>query len=205
MINLPVDYIGFVFAKSRRKVSPQQAAQLMQVLREWDHNKIPAAVGVLVNPDLNELVELLREAALDVVQLHGQESPQFCREVKERFPVSVFKAISIESDRPESERLSTLDPYAGCIDGLLIDTYDPVYGGGSGKTFAWDLIPPYQEWAKRQGIPLFVAGGLDSDNVSHLIGQYAPYGVDVSSGVESEPGVKDINKVMAFIERVKGK
>ena len=60
MINLPVDYIGFVFAKSRRKVSPR--GQLMQVLREWDHNKIPAAVGVLVNPDLNELVELLREA-----------------------------------------------------------------------------------------------------------------------------------------------
>ncbi|WP_430170566.1 phosphoribosylanthranilate isomerase [Paenibacillus lautus] len=205
MINLPVDYIGFVFAKSRRKVSPQQAAQLMQVLREWDHDKIPAAVGVLVNPDLNELEELLREAALDVVQLHGQESPQFCREVKKRFPVSVFKAVSIESDRPEAERLSALDPYAGGIDGLLIDTYDPVYGGGSGKTFAWDLIPPYQQWAKRQGIPLFVAGGLDSDNVSHLIGQYAPYGVDVSSGVESEPGVKDINKVIAFVERVKGK
>ncbi|WP_430181222.1 phosphoribosylanthranilate isomerase [Paenibacillus lautus] len=205
MINLPVDYIGFVFAKSRRKVSPQQAAQLIQVLREWDHDMIPAAVGVLVNPDLNELEELLREAALDVVQLHGQESPQFCREVKERFPVSVFKAVSIESDRSEAERLSALDPYAGSIDGLLIDTYDPVYGGGSGKTFAWDLIPPYQQWAKRQGIPLFVAGGLDSDNVSHLIGQYAPYGVDVSSGVESEPGVKDINKVIAFVERVKGK
>ncbi|MFE0559624.1 phosphoribosylanthranilate isomerase [Paenibacillus sp. NPDC058910] len=205
MINLPVDYIGFVFAKSRRKVSPQQAAQLIQVLRGWDHDMIPAAVGVLVNPDLNELEELLREAALDVVQLHGQESPQFCREVKERFPVSVFKAVSIESDRSEAERLSALDPYAGSIDGLLIDTYDPVYGGGSGKTFAWDLIPPYQQWAKRQGIPLFVAGGLDSDNVSYLIGQYAPYGVDVSSGVESEPGVKDINKVIAFVERVKGK
>lgn len=205
MINLPVDYIGFVFAKSRRKVSPQQAAQLIQVLQGWDHDMIPAAVGVLVNPDLNELEELLREAALDVVQLHGQESPQFCREVKERFPVSVFKAVSIESDRSEAERLSALDPYAGSIDGLLIDTYDPVYGGGSGKTFAWDLIPPYQQWAKRQGIPLFVAGGLDSDNVSHLIGQYAPYGVDVSSGVESEPGVKDINKVIAFVERVKGK
>lgn len=205
MINLPVDYIGFVFAKSRRKVSPQQAAQLIQVLRGWDHDMVPAAVGVLVNPDLNELEELLREAALDVVQLHGQESPQFCREVKERFPVSVFKAVSIESDRSEGERLSALDPYAGSIDGLLIDTYDPVYGGGSGKTFAWDLIPPYQQWAKRQGIPLFVAGGLDSDNVSHLIGQYAPYGVDVSSGVESEPGVKDINKVIAFVERVKGK
>ncbi|MCI1774801.1 MAG: phosphoribosylanthranilate isomerase [Paenibacillus lautus] len=205
MINLPVDYIGFVFAKSRRRVTPQQAAQLVQVLREWEHGKIPAAVGVLVNPDLSELEELLQETALDVVQLHGQESPQFCREVKERFPVSVFKAISIESDRPEAERLSALDSYAGCIDGLLIDTYDPVYGGGSGKTFAWDLIPAYQQWAERQGIPLFVAGGLDSDNVAHLIGQYAPYGVDVSSGVESEPGVKDINKVTAFVERVKGK
>ncbi|GIP02316.1 phosphoribosylanthranilate isomerase [Paenibacillus sp. JNUCC32] len=205
MINLPVDYIGFVFAKSRRRVTPQQAAQLVQVLREWEHDKIPAAVGVLVNPDLSELAELLQETALDVVQLHGQESPQFCREVKERFPVSVFKAVSIGSDRPEAERLSALDSYAGCIDGLLIDTYDPVYGGGSGKTFAWDLIPAYQQWAERQGIPLFVAGGLDPDNVAHLIGQYAPYGVDVSSGVESEPGVKDINKVTAFVERVKGK
>ncbi|AWP30937.1 phosphoribosylanthranilate isomerase [Paenibacillus sp. Cedars] len=205
MINLPVDYIGFVFAKSRRNVSPKQAALLIQVLRQWDTGKTPAAVGVLVNPDLNELEELLQEAALDVVQLHGQESPQFCREVKERFPVSVFKAVSIESDRSEADRLSSLDAYAGCIDGLLLDTYDPVYGGGSGKTFAWDLIPPYQRWASQQGIPLFIAGGLDSDNVSHLIGQYAPYGVDVSSGVESEPGVKDINKVTAFVERVKGK
>lgn len=205
MINLPVDYIGFVFAKSRRRVTPQQAAQLVQVLREWEHDKIPAAVGVLVNPELSELAELLQETALDVVQLHGQESPQLCREVKERFPVSVFKAVSIGSERPEAERLSALDSYEGCIDGLLIDTYDPVYGGGSGKTFAWDLIPAYQQWAERQGIPLFVAGGLDPDNVAHLIGQYAPYGVDVSSGVESEPGVKDINKVTAFVERVKGK
>lgn len=205
MINLPVDYIGFVFAKSRRRVTPQQAAQLVQVLREWEHDKIPTAVGVLVNPELSELAELLQETALDVVQLHGQESPQFCREVKERFPVSVFKAVSIGSERPEAERLSALDSYEGCIDGLLIDTYDPVYGGGSGKTFAWDLIPAYQQWAERQGIPLFVAGGLDPDNVAHLIGQYAPYGVDVSSGVESEPGVKDINKVTAFVERVKGK
>lgn len=205
MINLPVDYIGFVFAKSRRQVSPKQAAELIQVLRQWDDGNIPAAVGVLVNPDLNGLEELLQEAALDVVQLHGQESPQFCREVKERFPVSVFKAVSIESGRIEAERLSLLDSYAGCIDGLLLDTYDPVYGGGSGKTFAWELIPPYQQWASQHGIPLFVAGGLDSDNVSHLIGQYAPYGVDVSSGVESGPGVKDINKVTAFVERVKGK
>lgn len=205
MINLPVDYIGFVFAKSRRQVSPQQAAQLVQVLQQWEPGQAPSSVGVLVNPDWNELEGLLQEVALDVLQLHGQESPQFCREVKVRFPVSVFKAISIESDRTAIERFSALDSYAGCIDGLLIDTYDPVYGGGSGRTFAWELIPPYQQWAKEQGIPLFVAGGLDSDNVTELIDKYAPYGVDVSSGVESAPGVKDINKVTAFVERVKGK
>ncbi|GAB6929972.1 phosphoribosylanthranilate isomerase [Paenibacillus sp. JCM 10914] len=205
MVNLPVDYIGFVFAKSRRQVTPQQAALLIGVLQEWDQDKIPASAGVLVNPDMNELEELLNVAALDVIQLHGQESPQFCREVKERFPVSVFKVVSIEGSRSETDRISELDAYAGAIDGLLLDTYDPVYGGGSGKTFAWDLIPAYQRWASRHRLPLFVAGGLDADNVAQLIDQYAPDGVDVSSGVESEPGVKDIDKVNAFVERVKEK
>jgi len=204
MINLPVDYIGFVFAKSRRKVTPQQAGELIGILKERSPGQAPAAVGVLVNPDWSELEELLAHAPLDIVQLHGQETPQFCREVKERFPVSVFKVVSIGGEKSAEARMAALDSYAGCIDGLLVDTFDPEYGGGSGKTFAWDLIPPYQDWAKQHGIPLFVAGGLDADNVSQLISRYAPDGVDVSSGVESEPGVKDIQKVKAFVERVKG-
>lgn len=204
MINLPVDYIGFVFAKSRRKVTPEQAGELIGILKKWSSGQAPAAVGVLVNPDWSELEELLSHAPLDIVQLHGQETPQFCREVKERFPVSVFKVVSIGGEKSDEARMAALDSYVGCIDGLLVDTFDPEYGGGSGKTFAWDLIPPYQDWAKQHGIPLFVAGGLDADNVSQLISRYAPDGVDVSSGVEREPGVKDIQKVQAFVERVKG-
>lgn len=205
MINLPVEYIGFVFAKSRRQVTSDQAAKLTSVLKQWKNGRIPSSVGVVVNPTMEELKELLHTVELDVVQLHGQESPQFCREVKEGFPVSVFKAVSVHSDRSPIEQIAELEQYAGCIDGLLIDTYDPVHGGGSGRTFAWDVIPLYKDWTSRHGIPLFVAGGLDSSNVGELIRDYEPDGVDVSSGVEHAPGEKDITKVTAFVERVKRK
>lgn len=84
----------------------------------------------------------------------------------------------------------------------MLDTHDPLYGGGSGKTFAWERIPAYAEWAKSREIALFVAGGLQPDNVQQLIQTYTPFGVDVSSGVETE-GVKDIAKITAFVERVK--
>lgn len=205
MINLPVDYIGFVFAKSRRQVTPEQAAEIIGVLKQWKSGDIPSSVGVVVNPELEELRELLHKVDLDIVQLHGEESPQFCREVKESFPVSVFKAVSVGAGRSPEVHVSELEAYAGCIDGLLLDTYDPVYGGGSGRTFAWDAIPVYKAWTRRLGIPLFVAGGLESSNVEELLDEYHPDGVDVSSGVESAPGVKDIAKVTAFVERVKRK
>ncbi|KKO51994.1 phosphoribosylanthranilate isomerase [Paenibacillus sp. DMB20] len=202
MINLPVDYIGFVFAASRRRVSPEQASELAGVLKQWKNGVRPSAAGVFVNPGLGELREVLQSVELDVVQLHGQESPRFCREVKENFPVSVFKAVSVNSGTPELH-VAELDRYAGSIDALLLDTHDPVYGGGSGRTFAWETIPAYKVWTERQGIPLFVAGGLNPSNLKELISKYSPDGVDVSSGVESAPGVKDIAMVTAFVERVK--
>lgn len=95
-----------------------------------------------------------------------------------------------------------IDAYVGTIDALLLDTYDPLYGGGSGKTFAWDRIPAYQAWTHQHGIPLFVAGGLTADNAEKLVHEYHPEGLDVSSGVETN-GVKDIAKITAFVERVK--
>lgn len=202
MINLPIDYIGFVFAKSLRQVSPAQAAELAGVLRSWTTGNRPSAAGVFVNPSLEELGRVLSEVQLDAVQLHGEETPQFCREVKERFPVSLIKAVSLRGE-PSGEGLSALEGLEDCVDALLLDTFDPVYGGGSGKTFAWDTIPAYREWCGRHGIPLFVAGGLHPGNVNELIARYRPDGVDVSSGVESAPGVKDTAKVRAFVERVK--
>jgi phosphoribosylanthranilate isomerase len=94
-----------------------------------------------------------------------------------------------------------LGGYRGAVDAILLDTHDPVYGGGSGTTFAWECIPPYLRWAREAGIRLLVAGGLSADNVGELVAAYGPDGVDVSSGVETD-GVKDIAKIRDFVERV---
>ncbi|WP_426453589.1 phosphoribosylanthranilate isomerase [Paenibacillus sp. S-38] len=211
---LPVDYIGFVFARSKRQVAPRTAGELIRAMRDASAGRAPSpgVVGVFVNPSHEDLASVLEEAPLDVVQLHGQESPVFCREVKERWPeVKIFKVFSVsggavdEADgtvQAGTGAAARLEPYRGAVDGLLIDTFDPVYGGGSGKTFAWDAIPPYLEWCRGAGIPLLVAGGLQPDNVGELLGAFAPDGVDVSSGVETD-GVKDLVKITSFVERVR--
>lgn len=205
MIHLPVDYIGFVFARSKRQVSPVQVAELIPVLRQWeaDNGIIPQSVGVFVNPTITELSEVLDIVPLDIVQLHGIESPDFCREVRESLGVKVFKVCSVKDDGTLHGGLS-IESYSEVIDGLLLDTYDPKYGGGSGVTFAWELAAYYKEWAHRNGVTFLAAGGLHPDNVAELIQVMNPDGVDVSSGVESN-GVKDLIKMTAFVERVKGK
>ncbi|GLI07236.1 N-(5'-phosphoribosyl)anthranilate isomerase [Paenibacillus tyrfis] len=203
---LPVDYVGFVFAPSKRQVTPQQAGEMIRSMKSAAGAKAPAAVGVFVNPTMEELEAVLREAALDVVQLHGEESAEFCRAVKHAFPGTlVFKVFTVKAGETkagnESTGTSRLEPYRHAVDGMLLDTHDPVYGGGAGKTFAWDTIPPYLAWCREAGIPLLVAGGLQPDNVRDLLDAYMPDGVDVSSGVETE-GVKDIVKIKKFVERV---
>lgn len=203
MVHLPIDYIGFVFAKSKRQVSGAQAAELIPILQKWIAGAAPASVGVFVNPTLPELSQILAEAPLDIIQLHGAESPDFCREVKQAFGVKIFKALSVKDDGSiHHER--PLAGYEGVIDGLLLDTYDPLYVGGSGKTFAWERAEPYKAWAAQHQIEFLAAGGLHPGNVEELISCLSPDGVDVSSGVETD-GVKDITKVTAFVERVKGK
>lgn len=205
MVQLPLNYIGFVFAPSRRRVSPVRAAELLTVLGEWEHEEAPLAAGVFVNPTLEELRELLSTVLLDVIQLHGDESPEFCHKVKEAFPqVQIWKAFSVivnNNDQLKNSPTRFIN-YAGAVDAFLLDTFDPEQKGGSGRTFAWEEIPAYKEQAAGLGLPLFVAGGLHPDNVSELLNDYAPDGVDVSSGVETD-GVKDIAKMTAFVERVK--
>lgn len=203
IVHLPIDYIGFVFAKSRRQVTGSQAGMLIRAMREiMEGETSPRTVGVFVNPTPEELADVLREAPLDTVQLHGRESAELCRWVKATFGVNVIKVVSIGSASSEQSLQESLEPYAGSIDMLLLDTFEPLVGGGSGQTFAWERIPAYLEWAKTQGIPLLVAGGLHANNVDEMLSLYAPDGVDVSSGVETE-GLKDIAKITAFVERVK--
>lgn len=204
MSGLPVDYIGFVFAKSRRQLTPEQAGKLYAISKAipMAHGKPPLTVGVFVNPTMEQLTEVLAEVPLDVVQLHGEESPAFCMEVHDRFKVEVWRALPA-IDEAESTNLDAgverLKAYAGAVSTILLDTA----GGGTGKAFRWDVIPAYQEAASKQGLRLFIAGGLSPDNATELMMSYHPEGVDISSGVETD-GVKDLSKIAAFAERVRG-
>lgn len=221
LVSLQVDWIGFVFAKSRRQVSADQAKLMIDTVKEQGiqtsgtNARVPKCVGVFVNPAMEELQQVLERAKLDVVQLHGQESPEFCRQVKERFGVQVFKVLAISSGKEAGHGTAALEevkpadpdvllePYRTSANAILLDTYDPVYGGGSGIAFDWNLIKPYQAWAQNARLPLLIAGGLHEHNVGRLVQEYHPDGVDVSSGVERD-GVKDIGLITAFVERVRG-
>ncbi|MDG0789661.1 phosphoribosylanthranilate isomerase [Cohnella ginsengisoli] len=213
MDGMPVDYIGFIFAqKSRRYVAPELAGELIRASREsrMAGGRPPLAVGVFVDPTLEALEAALAAAELDVVQLHGKgETPDFCREVGRRFNVEVWRALSAGGEdiasggfAAEGEAAdngpSRLAAYAGAVSAVLIDTA----GGGTGRAFPWGTIPAYERAAESAGIRLFVAGGLDPDNVRELLSAYKPDGVDISSGVETN-GVKDATKIAAFAERVK--
>jgi len=210
--HFPIDYIGLVFAPSKRRVSKEQAAELLAAVRKTgegaQEHAAPKTVGVFVDPTAEEIAETLRIAPLDVIQLHGGETASFCKQIRDAHGVAIIKAVSIKSESTDDERSldrvvrEMLDGYRGAIDVLLIDTFDPAYIGGSGRTFRWELIPAYADWARSNGIRLFVAGGLTPDNVDELLGRYDVDGVDVSSGVETD-GVKDVGKIQTFVERVK--
>ncbi len=198
---LAIDDIGFVFASGKRTVTPEFAGTMIKALRLT--GSFARAVGVFVNPSMDILAETLKAAPLDVIQLHGQESPEFCKEVKQRFNgITICKVYGMKNEENQLNIASQLNPYQGYCDSILLDTHDPHIGGGTGEAFAWNRIPAYQDWAKEVGIPLIVAGGLNPDNVGELIKSYKPDGVDVSSGVERD-GTKDILLIKAFIERVR--
>jgi phosphoribosylanthranilate isomerase len=203
MMHLPIDFIGFVFAKSKREVTPEQAAKLIALYRKEAVGTIQAKmVGVFVNPTLEQLADVLAIVDLDVIQLHGQESPEFCKAVRDRFGKQVFKAFPSPIAGESNPPAQLFGPYLDGIDGALLDTVLPNVEGGTGMTFDWTVLPEYIGYAKKNELPLFIAGGLNPDNVNALLIDYAPFGVDVSSGVESD-GVKDSSKIARFVERVK--
>ncbi|EFM09759.1 Phosphoribosylanthranilate isomerase [Paenibacillus curdlanolyticus YK9] len=203
MHGLNVDAIGFVFAQSKRQVSPELASDLIEEVRAWptasSEGTAPLAVGVFVNADLAELTSVVQTAELDVVQLHGSETPELCAAVKRALDVQVWKVFPIgrsaEEDAAGAD--ARLQPFQSVVDAVLIDTA----GGGTGEVFDWNVIRDYEEAAAKLGVPLYVAGGLHLDNVQPLVQLYRPGGVDVSSGVETE-GVKDIEKISTFVRRV---
>ena len=197
-VDAGADFIGLVLAPSKRQVSPIQAYEIANAVKKSsspDHIGTKV-VGVFVNAPSFQVNELADFCALDVIQLSGDESWEYCCKVIG----PVIKAIRIG-------RQSLEELYAELSDGskllpskrvmILLDSRVEGKYGGTGETFNWNLA---QQLAKR--FPVIIAGGLDPENVAGLIERVAPWGVDVSSGVETE-GVKDSAKIKAFIEAVR--
>ncbi len=179
------DAIGLVFyEKSPRHVTLQQAVKLARAVPPF-----VTVVGLFVNPTLEYVREVLTQVSLDVLQFHGEESPEFC----EQFGKPYLKAIRVKAG---VDLLQCAARYAGA-QGLLLDAFIEGTHGGTGESFDWALIP------HDLPLPLILSGGLHAGNVAQAIKQVRPYAVDVSSGVEASKGIKDAAKVAAFIKAVK--
>lgn len=178
------DAIGLVFApKSPRRVDLKQAAAIARAVPP-----LVTVVGLFENATPETVHEALRHLSLDLLQFHGDETPDYCR----AFSKPYIKAIRMTPDVD----LHAQDRRYADAAGLLLDAYSPAAAGGTGETFDWSRIP--RDLKK----PLILAGGLTSANVAEAIRRVRPYAVDVSSGVESEKGIKDSAKIDAFIQAV---
>ena len=194
------DYMGLVFAPSKRQVTVDQAKILVEELHrgyakkygsdtEHDKNDTIKTVGVFVNETVDNLVTIANEANLDAVQLHGDEDETFIQSLKERTNVEVWKAIQI---RTAADTEKWIDSSA---DMLLFDAYHKDERGGTGEVFDWSSLDEFER-------PFMLAGGIDSTNVARAIRTVRPYGIDISSGIETN-GVKDDEKITAFTNIVK--
>ena len=200
IVDAKPDYMGLVFAPSKRQVTVDQAKILVEELHrgyakkygsdtEHDKNDTIKTVGVFVNETVDNLVTIANEANLDAVQLHGDEDETFIQSLKERTNVEVWKAIQI---RTAADTEKWIDSSA---DMLLFDAYHKDERGGTGEVFDWSSLDAFER-------PFMLAGGIDSTNVARAIRTVRPYGIDISSGIETN-GVKDDEKITAFIKIVK--
>lgn len=181
-----VDALGFMFYEgSKRFITPAAAAQIIRALPPFI-----AKVGVFVNASAETVRATVAECGLDTLQFHGEESADFCAQFA---PLKVVKAFRIQNEAS----LQPLPDYA--VDGWLLDSYVAGQRGGTGEKFNWELAAQ----AKELGRPVILAGGLTPENIADAIQQVWPFGVDVSSGVETAPGQKDIGLVRQFVSIVR--
>ncbi len=178
-----VDHLGLIFCPSPRRVTEERAAALT--------GAVPTAwVGVFAHVAPREVARMARALGLAAVQLHGGESPEECRAVRELTGIPVWKAISAAGDIEE-------EAYEAAVDALLLDA-----GGGSGRALDWARIGERFPAARRV-VPILLAGGLSPENIARAIDEARPDGVDASSGLETSPGVKDARRVAEFVRRAR--
>ncbi|MDA8427872.1 MAG: phosphoribosylanthranilate isomerase [Geobacteraceae bacterium] len=184
-IEAGADALGFVFySASPRHVSPEQAAAIIRGLPPFVQT-----VGLFVNEDSAIVNSIADQCGLDVIQLHGEETPEYCESIRRR----ILKAFRVK----DITILDALPKYR--VAGYLLDAWSPAAHGGTGQTCNWEIAAE----AVHRGERIILAGGLTPENIAESIRQVRPFGVDVSSGVESAPGRKDASKLRRFVELAK--
>lgn len=193
--NYKPDYVGFVFAKSKRQVTQELADELRKSL-----DPTITRVGVFVNQPLEWVADLINQDIIQYAQLHGDEDQQYITKLQSKVRDSVIDANRnktigiIKAVRVKEEADIDLANLYDC-DYILLDTYSVECEGGNGKTFDWSMI-------KKMNKPFFLAGGINESNVLQAIQTVKPYGVDASSGLETD-GYKDVDKIKNFVEKIR--
>lgn len=179
------DAIGLVFyAPSPRAVEPARAAEIVRALPPF-----VTTVGLFVDAPAEQVRAVLEQVPLDVLQFHGDEPEPYCLQ----FGRPYLKAIRVRA----GDDLNALAGQWPSASGILLDSFKPGVPGGTGLTFDWSMIPSERSWS------LVLAGGLDASNVAEAVSRVKPWAVDVSGGVEAAKGIKDANKINAFVHEVK--
>jgi len=185
-VQLGADALGFIFAPSPRQISPKRALEITKTVPPF-----VKTVGVFVNESPAFVREIMAFCGLDLIQFHGEESPEVCN----GFMPCAIKAFRVR----EGSVLPLIRPYKGSIRAVLLDTFSHERHGGTGQIFDWDIAVT----AKGMHIPVILSGGLNPSNIRDAIWRVGPFAVDVNSGIEKRPGKKDPDLMAELMERIK--
>ena len=190
-IRAGVDALGFIFVEdSPRYIEPEKAKEIVEQLSPFVD-----LVGVFVDRENVEVQEIIDYCGLSYAQLHGSESPEYCSQIAyAASPCKVIKAFRVAPNTTAAE----FHPYQNEVQGFLLDTYVADQAGGTGRTFDWKIVRSLE--LQR---PVILAGGLTPENVGEAILKVQPFAIDVNSGVELRPGLKDYDKLGALLEEVR--
>lgn len=192
VVDAGADAIGFVFfPPSPRSVNKAEAIALVQAVPTYVQ-----VVGLFVNATADEIAEILKDVHLDILQFHGDESPEQCQQIANHVRRRWYKAIQVKPDATSAEMIETIQQYQQVgASAMLLDAWHPELKGGTGHRFDWTQFP-------KLDIPLILAGGLTPENVEDAIHTTGAYAVDVSGGVESSKGIKDQQLIERFMQGV---
>lgn len=210
-----LDYIGLIFTqKSKRRISVDQAERLLTEFPDFRDK----AVAVFLNQSLHEIVTVIEKLKLKVVQLHGEESPSFCRELNMLTGCKIWKVLHLpQQQKDNSEKEQSLDvlsnpltqhvlqqigEYQPAVDGFLLDTMTAQAKGGSGKSFDWQHIKAIAELCRTYQLPLTIAGGINVNNILRIPYLSHVSGIDIASGAEQDHYQKNSRLIASLIEKV---